>query len=118
MQPGLGRGKTTRQAFKDIRHYLDLQQELIEHWQSVLGNDLIRISYEDLVSRPRPTITALLEYLGEEWDEQCLSFNQLRNSVQTASVWQVREPLHTKSVGRWKHFQGHFEEAFGDDLAS
>jgi len=114
----LGPGQNYATSLKDIHHYLKLQQELIEHWQSVLGSDLIRISYEGLVKRPRPTITTLLEYLGEEWDEQCLSFNQLRNSVQTASVWQVREPLHTKSVGRWKNFQGHFEEAFGKTMAS
>lgn len=112
----LGPGQNYATRLQDIRHYLDLQQKLIEHWHSILGNDLIRIRYEDLVSRPRPTISALLECLGEHWDDQCLSFDKLRNSVQTASVWQVREPLHTKSVGRWTHFQAHFEAAFGDDL--
>ena len=112
----LGPGQNYATSLHDIHHYLDLQKKLIEHWHSILGNDLIRIRYEDLVSRPEPTISALLTSLGEEWDERCLSFDKLKNSVQTASVWQVREPLHTKSVGRWQHFQPHFEAAFGDDL--
>ena len=112
----LGPGQNYATSLQDIHHYLDLQQKLIEHWHSILGNDLIRVHYEDLVSRPRLTISALLEGLGEHWDDQCLSFDKLRNSVQTASVWQVREPLHTKSVGRWQHFQAHFEAVFGDDL--
>jgi len=112
----LGPGQNYSTDLKDIRHYIGLQQELINHWQSVLGPDLLRIRYEDLVTEPRKTITGLLEFLGESWDERCLSFNKLKNSVQTASVWQVREPLHTKSVGRWQNYQRHFEDAFGAEL--
>ena len=100
-------------SLKDIRHYIGLQKELIDHWQSILGSDLIRVQYEDLVTEPRQTITAILEGLGESWDESCLLFHQLRNSVQTASVWQVREPFHAKSVGRWRNYQAQFEKAFG-----
>jgi hypothetical protein len=77
---------------------------------------LLSVRYEDLVTEPRKTIPGLLELLGEDWDERCLSFNKLKNSVQTASVWQVREPLHTKSVGRWQNYQQYFEKAFGSAL--
>ena len=111
----LGPGQSYSTNLKDIRHYIGNQQELINHWQSILGSDLLRVPYEDLVTEPRKTITGLLEFLGEDWDEGCLSFNKLKNSVQTASVWQVREPLHTKSVGRWQNYRQHFEKAFGAD---
>ena len=114
----LGPGQNYATSLKDIRHYIDLQGRLIDHWQSILGPDLVRIRYEDLVTKPQDTITGLLNYLGEAWDERCLSFNRLKNTVQTASVWQVREPMHTKSVGRWRHYQRHFEEAFGADFMS
>ena len=109
----LGPGQNYATSLKNIRHYINLQHGLFEHWQSILGSDLIRIRYEDLVTQPRETISGLLENLGEAWDERCLSFNTLKNTVQTASVWQVREPLHTKSVGRWVHYQQHFEKVFG-----
>lgn len=109
----LGPGQNYATSLKNIRHYINLQHDLIEHWQSILGSDLIRTRYEDLVTQPRETISGLLENLGEAWDERCLSFNTLKNTVQTASVWQVREPLHTKSVGRWAHYRQHFEKAFG-----
>lgn len=112
----LGLGQNYATSLENIRHYIDLQENLIDHWQSILGSDLIRIRYEELVTQPRETIRGVLENLGEAWDERCLSFNKLRNTVQTASVWQVREPLHTKSVGRWVHYQHHFEKAFGADL--
>lgn len=113
----LGPGQNYSTNLSDIRHYIDLQQKLVNHWQSILGADLLRVCYEDLVTNPRKTISGLLEFLGEEWDEQCLSFNKLKNPVQTASVWQVREPLHTKSVGRWQNYQKQFEKIFGIDSA-
>ncbi len=111
----LGPGQSYATSLSDIRHYIALQKNLVDHWQSILGTDLIRVRYEDLVTEPRDTITRLLECLGEDWDECCLSFNKLKNTVQTASVWQVREPLHTNSIGRWKNYEQHFEHAFGVD---
>jgi tetratricopeptide (TPR) repeat protein len=112
----LGPGQNYATNLNNIRHYIGLQKQLVDHWQSLLGDDLMRVTYEDLVSQPRATVGGLLENLGEVWDERCLSFNQLKNTVQTASVWQVREPLHTRSVGRWSNYRRYFEEAFGTDL--
>jgi tetratricopeptide (TPR) repeat protein len=93
-----------------IRHYLAQMDRLIAHWQSLWGNDLIVVDYERLVADPREVLGKVLSALGESWDEQCLSFYELRNSVRTASVLQVRQPLNSGSVARWKRF----EEAFRD----
>ena len=112
----LGPSQTYATSLKDIRHYIGLQTRLIDHWEDVLGPDLRRVRYEDLVLHPQRTVTDLLEWMGESWDERCLSFHQMRNSVKTASVWQVREPLHSKSVGRWKHYEPQFARALGDEL--
>ena len=68
--------------------------------------------------QPGETIAGLLEVLGEEWDDRCLAFDKLENAVKTASVWQVREPLHTRSIGRWKNYRSYFEESFGADVGA
>lgn len=112
----LGATQTYSTRLEDIRHYIEQQKALINHWQSMLGDDLIRIPYDSLVRHPENTIAGLLDFLGEEWDDNCLSFNKLDNAVQTASVWQVREPLHSRSIGRWKNYRRFFEEAFGAGL--
>ena len=112
----LGGSQAYATSLENIRHYIALQSRLIDHWESVLGNDLMRVRYEDLVLQPQPTVTGLLHWLGETWDERCLSFHELRNSVKTASVWQVREPLHPKSVGRWQNYKQQFEDVFGLEL--
>jgi tetratricopeptide (TPR) repeat protein len=114
----LGPNQSYATSLKNIRHYIELQSKLIKHWETVLGSDLMRVRYEDLVLRAQPAMTALLDWLGEDWDERCLSFHELKNSVKTASVWQVREPLHDKSVGRWKNYQEQFIEAFGAEASA
>jgi len=111
----LGPNQNYSMSLNDIRHYIDLQTGLIDHWEKVLGSDLMRVRYEDLVLTPEATMTRLLDWLGEDWDEGCLSFHELRNSVKTASVWQVREPLHNKSIGRWKNYQQPFVDSFGSE---
>jgi Tfp pilus assembly protein PilF/LPS sulfotransferase NodH len=112
----LGASQSYATTLENIRHYIGLQTQLVDHWQSILGPDLIRVRYEDMVSEPRDTIGALLQSLGEDWEENCLSFHKLNNPVQTASVWQVREPLHSKSIGRWRNYQKQFEKVFGPDV--
>ena len=108
----LGAGQNYATSLKNIRHYIGLQTELVDHWQSVLGPDLERVRYEDLVSEPRDTVSDVLQGLGEAWGERCLNFHKLKNTVQTASVWQVREPFHTKSIGRWRNYKSQFEDIF------
>ncbi|MBM4218818.1 MAG: hypothetical protein FJ171_04100 [Gammaproteobacteria bacterium] len=90
------------------RHYIRQHDRLLAHWQSQFGADMFFVSYQRLVAEPRPEIERLLQFLGEPWDDRCLEFHQLRNTVRTASVWQVRRPLYVSSVGRWRRYQERF----------
>lgn len=112
----LGPAQGYARSLRDIRHYLGLHRELVDHWAGLLGDDLVRVSYEELVNQPRETIGNLLERLGEPWDDACLDFDKQQATVSTASVWQVRQPLNPKSIGRWKHYEKYFTQAFGEDV--
>jgi Tfp pilus assembly protein PilF len=105
----LGASQNYSTSLADIHHYIGQQDLLLEHWRSLLGDDLAEVRYEDLVQQPREIIGGVLDMLGEEWDERCLSFEQQASTVKTASVWQVRETFHTRSIGRWKNYQQHFK---------
>jgi tetratricopeptide (TPR) repeat protein len=102
-------------SLERIRHYIGLQKRLVDYWATLLGPDLVRVTYEALVARPEEVLRDLLERLGEEWDGRCLAFGGSGGTIKTASVWQVRQPLHTQSIGRWRHYQRPFEAAFGSD---
>jgi hypothetical protein len=87
-----------------IEHYESLCMKLREHWLKKYPNDIEIITYEELIQSPQKTLSKALNLLGEEWDDACLDFYNLHNAVKTASVWQVRQPLNDKSIGRAKHY--------------
>jgi hypothetical protein len=91
--------------FAGIGHYINGQQRLMRHWQSVLPLPIHVSRYEDLVADPEGRARALVEFVGLPWDAACLEFHRGAQNVQSPSRWQVRQPVHARSVGRWKHYQ-------------
>jgi hypothetical protein len=47
----------------------------------------------------------LLTACGQNWDPACLDFHHTQRPVRTASVAQVRQPIYTGSVARWKNYE-------------
>lgn len=89
----------------DCAHYIGQQQRLMEHWQSLLGDNIVTVDYESLVVSPEPVLRQVLEFLGLEWDPGVLEFQRGRSPVKTPSLWQVRQGLHTRSKGRWRNYE-------------
>jgi hypothetical protein len=59
----------------------------------------------------------LVAYCGLEWNVLCPRFHRSRRIVHTASCQQARQPIYSKSEGRWKNYQRHLEPliaALGD----
>lgn len=88
----------------DTGHYYRQYRRLMEHWKSLYGDDILDFDYDAFVRDPRTGLERLLGHCGLEWDENCLQFHRVANSVRTASVWQVREPLYRRSSGRWRNY--------------
>ncbi|HEX2138499.1 MAG TPA: sulfotransferase [Woeseiaceae bacterium] len=89
----------------NIAHYYGQHERLMAHWRGLFGTDILTVEYDQLVNDPEPVVRRLLEHLGLEWDDGCLDFRNSVRPVKTASVWQVREELHSRSSGRWKHYE-------------
>jgi hypothetical protein len=90
----------------DLAHYYRAHCRLVQHWQSVLPPDkMLVVRYEDLVQDQEAWTRKMLDFLGLEWDERCLSFYENERPVATASTWQVRQKLYTDSVGRWQAYK-------------
>lgn len=87
-----------------IKEYALHCQQLAHHWENSYPDDVVIIQYESLITDPEKALTPLMTKMGLAWETQCLTFHQLKNTVKTASVWQVRQPLHRQSVDRSRHF--------------
>jgi tetratricopeptide (TPR) repeat protein len=88
----------------DTGRYYVMFDRLIAHWQQVLPGRILQLRYESLVTDQRKETARLLEHCNLEWDERCLDFERNPQAVATASAVQVRQPLYTSGVGRWRHF--------------
>lgn len=93
---------------------------LMEHWRAVLPADrFIEVNYEDVVSDREFQARRMLDLIGLEWDEAMLHHESNQRNVITPSLWQVRQPIYTSSVERWRRYEpwlGPFEELKGDIL--
>ena len=88
-------------------------REMMDHWTQVLPGRVIDISHEALVADPERQIRWLVtEACGLEWDPACLRFYETKRPVRTASVAQVRQPIFTTSIERWRRYEKHLGPLF------
>lgn len=92
-------------SLANLSHYYDQHIELYHHWMSIFPKDICIVNYDDLILDLKSEIVPVLTFLNEKWEEKCQKFFQLKNNVQTASLWQVRQPLYKSSSGRAKKYE-------------
>jgi len=78
---------------------------LMQHYREQFPDRYFEIAYEDAAGNLEPHARALIDYLGLDWEDDCLKFHTQKTAVTTASSVQVREPAHTRSIGRWKRYE-------------
>lgn len=95
----------------DIAFVIAQQERLMRHWQAVSPLPILEFEYERVVADTEAQIRRLVDFAGLPWDARCLDFHASGRSVQTLSRWQVRQPMHARSVGRWRHYLEWFGES-------
>jgi hypothetical protein len=90
---------------RHLGHFYRQYERLMAHWAKVLPIRVFEVRYEELTADPGPVSRTLVEYCGLPWDERCLRFDESKRVVRTASALQVRKPMYTSSVGRWKRYE-------------
>jgi tetratricopeptide (TPR) repeat protein len=88
-------------------HEYRATERLLDHWRGAAGARILDVQYEKLVTETERESRRMIEFLGLEWEAKCLQFHENRSPVMTSSVWQVRQPIYHRSVGRWKHYAKH-----------
>ncbi len=90
----------------------------MSHWRKHLPmTQFMEVSYEGIVFNQEEETRKLLKFCGLEFEEACLNFHENEAPVSTASSVQVRKPLYSGSIGRWKKYGSkldHLRNALGD----
>ena len=86
------------------QNYLQYQR-LMSHWQTLFPGEIFTVQYEDLVMDQEKVSKQLIEYVGLEWDENCIDFQDNERNVMSPSNMQVRRPMYKSSMNRWKLYE-------------
>jgi tetratricopeptide (TPR) repeat protein len=89
---------------KDIVHYMRGYRRLMRHWQARLGARIVTFDYDAFVAAPEETARALFAELDLSWEDGCSPRAAAAGTVRTPSAWAVRQPVHRRSSGRWRHY--------------
>ena len=90
----------------DLAHYYSEYRRIMDHWRRILpAGAVLDVPYEGLVENPDHWSRTMVEFIGLPWDARCRDFPGTPRVVSTFSRWQARQPIHTASVERWRHYE-------------
>ena len=87
------------------RYYVGFDR-MVRHFRETLPAGRFReIHYERIVADIEGETRAMLDFCSLDFEPACVAFHENTAPVATASSAQVREPLYTRSLGRWKRYE-------------
>jgi hypothetical protein len=90
----------------ELGRYYRRYQQLMAHWSRALpAGRILDVRYEDVVADLDGQARRIIAHCGLPWDDACLSFHKTERPVRTASVTQVRQPIYSSAIGRWRVYE-------------
>ncbi len=85
--------------------YVVAFNRLAEKFSQKMGDNFVTLRYDDLIADPENRAAELMDFLDLEFDPDYLNFHEKNTTpVSTASSVQIRQPIYSTSVGRWKKY--------------
>ena len=94
----------------DIGEYYLQYQRMMDYWHEVLPDRALTVQYEEVVTDFENQVRRMLEYCELPFEESCLNYYDTDRPVRTASSEQVRQPIYTQSLHRWRLYEQHLDE--------
>lgn len=97
-----------------VGRYYQRYAKLMQHWHQILPpGSILDVHYNEIIANPEHEVRRMLDHLGLAWNDACLNFHENRRTVKTASLNQVRKPIYSSSIARWKKFEKHLAPLIG-----
>ncbi len=94
---------------EDVAAFYVLFRRFLRSVQDKYPENVMILSYEALAMDPEPEIRRLIDFCDLPWHPGCLTFYKNPTAVATASTEQVRSPISTRHIGRWRRYATHLE---------
>ena len=87
---------------QDVSRYYNLHMDLMRFWRKRFPNKFYHLNYERLTENQTSETRRLLEYVGLNWEDRCLTFYNTERHIATASALQVRRKMYRNSSNAWR----------------
>jgi tetratricopeptide (TPR) repeat protein len=88
----------------ELAQYIVAYRRLALHWKSVLPAHVhMEINYEDIVGNQETMSRRLIDFVDLPWEDGVLRFHESNAPSATASAVQIRRPVYSSSIGKWRH---------------
>ncbi|MEP6633127.1 MAG: sulfotransferase [Luteimonas sp.] len=104
---------------QSLAHHFGLYNGLMRHWHRVMPGFVKDVPYSDLVRNTERVCRDVLAFCGLEFETGCLDTARNEAPVATLSSAQVRESVHTRSLGAWRRYEAQLrplQRALGAEL--
>ena len=89
----------------DIGRFYADYVKLMAHFDRVQPGKIHRVIYERLVADLETGVRQMLEYLDLPFEHSCLEFYKNDRAFNSISGGQVRRPIFTEGLGRWRNYE-------------
>ena len=89
---------------EDAVHYFGQHRRLMAHWRAIFGDDIVTVSYDQLVRNPDQVLAEAWRALGLPPTDPDAPHSKAPPVIRTPSNWKARSALHTQSSGRWQNY--------------
>lgn len=98
--------------FDDIAVVMRDCGRLMDHWRQRHAHAIRIARYETLAAEPQATIADLAQWVGLPAPDanEPLPHEATTSPISTASLWQARQPVNTRSIERWRHYAPYMPE--------
>jgi Tfp pilus assembly protein PilF len=89
----------------ELAAYYIAYRRLMAHWHRVMPGWILDVAYEDVVEDSEKQGRRLVAHCGLDWEPECLEFHRSKTASTTASAVQVRQPVYSSSIQKWRHYE-------------
>jgi tetratricopeptide (TPR) repeat protein len=104
-----GKGQHFTYDMTELAVYYRKYHETMQHWHRVLPGKVLDVHYEETVTDLEAQVRRILAHCGLPFEESCVRFYQTDRAVKTPSSEQVRQPIYTRALGYWRHYDKHLD---------
>ena len=105
-----GHGQNFTYDIFELGDYYNEYCLTMDHWNEVLPGKVLDVHYEETVTDLEGQVARILDHCGLPFEEKCVRFHETERAIKTASSEQVRQPIYTGGMGKWRKYESHLGE--------